>query len=151
MCIRDSPNTIHQQLRKINFVENRYIHKPIIYNNGVEDLWSVKIQEIRDFQCGTNHEKIPIHQANRLIRVYERYKSVFSDEPGKVKNYQCKPEFKENVEFNRRSYPIAHSLKEAVINQHDPLLLLFPGYINELQEATELKSITIISNNYRCV
>ena len=35
-----------------------------------------------------------------------------------------------------------------MINYHDPLLLLFPGYINELQEATELKSITIISNNY---
>ena len=43
-----------------------------------------------DIQCGTTNEKIPIHQANRLIRVYEKYKSVFSDEPGKVKNYQCK-------------------------------------------------------------
>ena len=84
------------------------------YNNGIEDLWSVKMQEIRDFQCGTTNEKIPIHQANRLIRVYEKYKSIFSDEPGKVKNYQCKLEFKENLEFNRRSYPIAHSLKEAV-------------------------------------
>ena len=39
---------------------------------------------------------------------------MFSDEPGKVKNYQCKLQFKENVEFNRRSYPIAQSLKEAV-------------------------------------
>ena len=95
MCIRDRtwtadlvggeniiPSGIHQQLWKINFVENSSLHKPIIYNNGVEDLWSVKIQEIRDFQCGTNNEKISIHQANRLIRVYEKYKSVFSDEPG---------------------------------------------------------------------
>ena len=85
-----------------------------MYNNGGEDLWSAKIQEIRDFQCGTNNEKIPVHLADRLVCVYEKYKAVFSDEPGKVKNYQCKLEFKENVEFNRRSYPIAHSLKEAV-------------------------------------
>ena len=38
--------------------------------------------------------------------------------------------------------------EEAVINYHDPLLLLSPGYKNELQETTESKSITIISNNY---
>ena len=110
------PSPIHQQLRKINFVKNSPLHKPIVYNNGGEDLWSVKIQEIRDFQCGTNNEKIPVHLADRLINVYEKYKSVFSDEPGKVKNYQCKLEFKENVEFNRRSYPIAHSLKEAAVS-----------------------------------
>ena len=38
--------------------------------------------------------------------------------------------------------------KRQVINYHDPLLLLSPGYKNELQEATESKNITIISNNY---
>ena len=35
-----------------------------------------------------------------------------------------------------------------MINYHDPLLLLLPGYKDELQEATKLKNITIISNNY---
>ena len=41
------PSGIHQ-LRKINFVKNSSLNKPIIYNNAEEDLWSVKIQEIRD-------------------------------------------------------------------------------------------------------
>ena len=34
------------------------------------------------------------------------------------------------------------------MNYHDPSLLLSPGYKQELQEATEWKNITIISNNY---
>ena len=43
-------------------------------NHGGEDLWSVKIQEIRDFQCGSDNNKIPRHLADRLIRIYEKYK-----------------------------------------------------------------------------
>ena len=108
------PSSIHQQLRNINYIENHSIINPIIYNNTDEDLWSQKIQEIKDFRCGITREKLPIHQANKLISIYEKYRSVFSDEPGKVKNYQCKLKFRETVEFNRKSYPIAHSRKEAV-------------------------------------
>ena len=114
MCIRDSCYPL-QNLNNTHHQRNSPLNKPVIYNHGGEDLWSVKIQEIRDFQCGSNNDKIPVHLADRLIRIYEKYKAVFSDEPGKVKNYQCKLEFKENVEFNRRSYPIAHSLKEACL------------------------------------
>ena len=45
------------------------VYKRQIYNHGGEDLWSVKIQEIRDFQCGTNNEKIPVHLADHLVRI----------------------------------------------------------------------------------
>ena len=45
------PNDIHQQIRKINYIDNTSMIKPIIYDNSDEDLWSQKIQEIRDFRC----------------------------------------------------------------------------------------------------
>ena len=42
--------------------------------------------------------------------------------PGKVRNYQYKLKFKEPVEFKRKSYPIAHSLKEAVRNEINKMM-----------------------------
>ena len=53
-------------------------------------------------------------QVESLISIYERYRHAFSDAAVKVKNYQCKITFKEPVEFHKKSYPIAHSLKEVV-------------------------------------
>ena len=55
-----------------------------------------------------------MNQVENLIRIYEKYRHVFSEVPGKIKNYQCKIQFKEPVEFHKKSYPIAYSLKEAV-------------------------------------
>ena len=108
------PSSIHQQIRNINYTNDNTISNTIVYDNTDEDLWSQKIQEIRDFRSGINREKLPITQANQLIRIYEKYRSVFSDEPGKVKNYQYTLKFRDTVEFNRKSYPIAHSRKEAL-------------------------------------
>ena len=52
-------------------------------------------------------------QIERLIQIYN-YRHVFSDTPGKVKNFQCEIKFNYQTEFKRKSYPIAFSLKEAV-------------------------------------
>ena len=46
--------------------------------------------------------------------IRDRYRHVFSDTPGKVKNFQCEIKVKEQAEFKRKSYPIAFSLKEVV-------------------------------------
>ena len=51
------------------------MYKRQIYSHGGEDLWSVKIQEIRNFQCGCDNKKIPTHLADRLIAIYEKYKN----------------------------------------------------------------------------
>ena len=87
----------------------------ILYELDNEQLWRDKINEIRTFKCDISDV-----QKEKLINVYNRYRHVFSDTPGKVRNYQCKIEFREPVNFNRKSYPIAYSQKEAVsaeINQ----------------------------------
>ena len=34
------PSSIHQQLRKINYIENNSLINQIVYNNTEEDLWS---------------------------------------------------------------------------------------------------------------
>ena len=61
-------------------------------------------------------------KVNKLISIYSKYKHIFSDMPGKVRNYQCKLKFKEPVEFRRKSYPIAHSLKEAVRSEINKMM-----------------------------
>ena len=89
MCIRDR-----------NYTNTNTISNNIVYETTDEDLWSQKIQEIRDFRSGINREKLPNTQANQLIQIYERYRSVFSDEPGKVRNYQCTLQFRDTVELS---------------------------------------------------
>ena len=108
------PDSIHQQIRKINYIHSTSIIEQRIDDTSNEDLWSQKIQEIRDFRSGITGEKLTFYQANKLINIYNKYKSVFSDEPGKVKNFQCTQQFRDTVDFNRKSYPIAQSRKQAV-------------------------------------
>ena len=91
-----------------------------------EQLWHDKINEIRNFKCG-----ITDVQREQLIEVYNRYRHVFSDTPGKVRGYQCKIEFREPVNFNKKSYPVAYSLKEAVRAEIDRLIdedIIEPSY-----------------------
>ena len=71
------PSSIHQQIRNINYTNNNTISNPIAYDNTDEDLWSQKILEIRDFRSGITREKLPITQANQLIRIYEKYAQYF--------------------------------------------------------------------------
>ena len=92
------------------------------YTSNNDNLWEAKIGEIQQFQS-TNRTKSPSPgQLGRLITIYNKYRHVFSDLPGKVKNYQCILNFKEPVNFNRKSYPIAYSLKEAVRTEINQLM-----------------------------
>ena len=79
---------------------------------NVSDLWREKLQEILSFQGKGLKEEVSVEQKQNLIDIYNKYRSVFSDSPGKAKNFMC--EFHDSVQFNRKSYPIAQSLKEAV-------------------------------------
>ena len=86
-------------------------------NNGISDetdneqLWHEKIEEIRTFQREKTNAQLTVQQAEQLIDVYNRYRHVFSDTPGKVRDYyQCEFEFREPVNFNKKSYPIAFCL-----------------------------------------
>ena len=85
-----------------------------------EELWLSKLEEIRNFQREGQDKQISVHQAEELINIYNRYRHIFSDAPGKVKDYQCMIRFKEPVDFKKKSYPIAYSQRNAVraeINQ----------------------------------
>ena len=69
------PDSIHQQIRKINYIHPTSIIEQKVDDNSNEDLWSQKIQEIRDFRSGITGEKLQLYQANKLIEIYEKYKS----------------------------------------------------------------------------
>ena len=75
---------IHDRTIEINYLaDNSLDHKPI--RRETEDkLWAQKIQEIRYFQCENTTEKLTENQINHLIVIYEKYRAVFSDEPGTV-------------------------------------------------------------------
>lgn len=79
--------------------------------SSIEGLWNEKIKEIEDFSI---HVGLTRNQREELIRIYNKNKRVFSDLPGKARNFICKLEFRDNISFNRKSYPIAQSLRGAV-------------------------------------
>ena len=115
-------NRTHHQVRELNFLKNDTQCRKIIYNMTNEDLWNSKLQEIREFRHqGTNN--LTAKQVEDLIMIYKKYKHVFSEKPGKVKNYQCRIQFKEPAEYHRKSYPIPYSLKEAVRAEINKMLL----------------------------
>ena len=79
-----------------------------------EEIWSNKLEEIRQFQREVRDQPISAHQAEDLIKIYNQYRHIFSDAPGKVKDYQYQIIFKEPVDFKKKSYPIAYSQRNAV-------------------------------------
>ena len=60
----------------------------ILYEMDNEQLWNEKINEIRNFKREKTSAKLTEGQVEQLINVYSRYRHVFSDTPGKVKDYQ---------------------------------------------------------------
>ena len=54
--------------------------------------------------------------------IRDRYRHVFSNTPGKVKDFQCEIRFKEAADFKKKSYPIAYSQKEAVRTEINRLI-----------------------------
>ena len=97
----------HDQRKKMSI--NREVR-----NSPEDTLWMEKIAEIKKFQTSNVDHILTDEQIERLIQIYNRYRHVFSDTPGKIKNFQCEIKFHDQTEFKRKSYPIAFSLKEAI-------------------------------------
>ena len=79
-------------------------------------------EEIRRFQTAKCDRRITDNQIEELITIYKWYRHVFSDTPGKIKNFQCEIKFKETADFKKKSYPIAYSQKEAVRTEINRLI-----------------------------
>ena len=107
MCIRDRAIVNHY------YCADRKLNMPL-YQEDNPELWLEKLEEIREFQRTKARGQISEAQAERLITVYNNYRHIFWNALGKVKNYQCTIKFKTPVEFNKKSYPIAYSLKNEV-------------------------------------
>ena len=70
-----------------------------IRNNPEDILWVEKINEIRTFQTDNIDHVLTNEQRENLIQIYNRYRHVFSDTPGKIKNFRCELKFKDQTEF----------------------------------------------------
>ena len=72
-------------------LQNNYCqqsHGRIINEWKNEELWSSKLEEIRQFQREGQEQQISVHQAEDLVNIYNKYRHIFSDVPDKVKDYQ---------------------------------------------------------------
>ena len=78
-----------------------------------DDIRNRKLEEIQSFQPNSNSE-ITHKQKGQIISIYNRYRRIFSDLPGKAKNFVCQLSFNSPINFNKKLYPIAQSLKPAV-------------------------------------
>lgn len=76
-----------------------------------EELWDLKIGEIRNYQHGPRNEALTNEDKEQLVRIYNKYKHVFSDKPGN-QNVSCTLRFKPRVQFNKKSYHIQHAIKK---------------------------------------
>ena len=122
MCIRDRASTIYN-IREFNNCRDDARKGRIEYQSDHHKLWNEKLEEIRRFKYEQKEEHLTESQVENLISEYNKYRHVFSDVPGKVKGYQCELKFKEPVNFNKKSYPIAYSLKEAVRTEINRMLV----------------------------
>ena len=85
-------------------------NEEIYYETDNDHLWNKKLEEIREFKREKKNAQITEEQVERLINVYNKYRHVFSDAPGKIKNYRCKIKFKEPT-INHHSKDIMKNLK----------------------------------------
>ena len=71
----------HETMYHIQKYRNTGEH---VLNNGIydetdnEELWQEKLEEIRTFQREKTSAQLTAQQAEQLIKVYKRYKHVFS-------------------------------------------------------------------------
>lgn len=98
---------------------NKNIGQPIVacpnnnnFNNNNNVEWESKVKEIVNYQNAT--QQPTIHEKEQLIKIYQHYQKVFSDQPGCAKYFECKLRFKEGVAFNKKSYPIPQKHKALV-------------------------------------
>ena len=53
-------------------------------------------------------------EKEQLVGIYQRYRHIFSDRPGKIRNFKCKLRLKPDVKFNKKSYPIPQAIRQRV-------------------------------------
>ena len=74
---------------KSYFCKKNKIPEVIQYEDDDPELWQSKLEEVREFQREKTCRQVSKVQAENLIQIYNKYKHVFSNAPGKVKGYQC--------------------------------------------------------------
>ena len=114
MYKRQPQNRASYHVREDDYCRDYTPEEGIKYQDDNNELWRCKLEEIKNFQQEKTGVKLSKGQVEKLISIYNKYRHIFSDAPGKVKGYQCKLKFREPVEFHKKNYYIAYSLKEAL-------------------------------------
>ena len=107
MCIRDS-------IKTVRYSPDRMGEEKTEDQINSDLLWNKKLEDIRHFRGTQDGNPLTTQEVEELIKIYNKYRHVFSDQPGKVRGYQCELKFKEVANFNKKSYPIAYAAKDAV-------------------------------------
>jgi transposase InsO family protein len=85
-----------------------------------EDEWGVRMSEIMNFKSKT--ESLNIDQNCKLVDLFCKYKDVFSNKPGKAKDFVCHLNIKPEAKIFRKSYPVPIAKRKQVQDKINDML-----------------------------
>ncbi|CAH1723231.1 unnamed protein product [Aphis gossypii] len=84
-------------------------------------------------------------EQNYLDRILKKFSNVFRDEPGKIKNYECKIKLKNNTPICVKPYPIPVSKQEAVNKEVEKMLKM--GIIERSRSPYSIPVVPVFKKN----
>lgn len=73
--------------------------------------WNEKLQDVRRLVEENISDK---NNVENLVGIFEEYRDIFTQSPGKIRNLQYRIKVKENLNLKSKSYPIPHSKEKLV-------------------------------------
>lgn len=114
-------------LKSIHYITNHVLPTMYVYQSnkyikevGNQQLWKKKMNDIDEFH--STAQLINESQKQQLKEIYLAHQTVFSVQPGKIKNYRCRLPIKGPVVITRKSYPIPYKFREQVQQEINRML-----------------------------
>jgi len=128
-------------------VEHKEIKIPFINKNNGAPM------HLKSLQTGISKEPIrprgiithSISEQNYLDKILKKFSTVFKDEPGKIKNYQCKIRLKNDTPIFVKPYPIPVSKQEAVNKELEKMLNM--GIIERSRSPYSIPIVPVFKKN----
>lgn len=96
-------NNIKNKIKLLDKIQEQPVH-----------LRTVSTKVIMEPSVTNKQIGLPNKLQDKLDNLVNQFPEVFSEVPGKIKNYTCKIRLKDNRPINQRPYPIPITKKEAV-------------------------------------
>jgi hypothetical protein len=114
-CLHDKTPALKNNFQQCMITTSGYKQ-----SDELDLAWENKIAEINKFE--DRDKNITGIEKDRLIGIYNKYRKVFSNNPGCAKGFICKLQIKPNSKFTRHEYPVPQKYKDQVNEQINEML-----------------------------